>query len=101
MTEHQHGYCERCGALAPLKRVTFMQNIGVVILRFHKQVSGNLCRNCIDQTFWPMFLITLFFGWWGVISFFFTLFALPVNLVYYLGALSLPRPESGAGRLEG
>jgi len=48
-----------------------------------------------------MFLITLFFGWWGIISFFFTLVALPMNLVSYLGALSLPRPDPGAGRLEG
>jgi hypothetical protein len=38
-----------------------------------------------------MSLISFFFGWWGVISFFWTLITLPMNVITYIGALSLPR----------
>lgn len=87
--------CQACGARAPTKNVSFSQNIGVVLMRFHKSISGNLCRACIDSNFWSMTLTTLFLGWWGVISFFFTLFILPMNIITYLGALSLPRSGDG------
>ncbi|MFO0685455.1 MAG: hypothetical protein U0234_25575 [Sandaracinus sp.] len=84
-------HCQICGANAPTRSVSFSQNVGAVVLRFSRTVSGNLCRSCIDSTFWRMTLITLFFGWWGILSFFTTLFILPSNIGQYLGALSLPR----------
>jgi len=82
--------CQACGRHAPGKQVTFMQNVGVVIMRFPKTVSGALCKRCISSFFWRMTLITFFFGWWGIISFFYSLVSIPVNVVNYLGALGLP-----------
>jgi hypothetical protein len=83
--------CMACHQNAPTQNVTIWQNVGALVMRFHKKVSGNLCRNCIDKYFWEYTLITFFFGWWGVISFFFTLFILPSNLITFLGSRKLPR----------
>ena len=82
--------CQVCGHDRPLKQVTFMQNIGVLVVRFPKTLRGLLCRDCISSTFWRYTLITLFLGWWGILSFFYTLVALPTNIVNYLGSRSLP-----------
>jgi hypothetical protein len=87
-----HGsVCIACHQAAPTQFVTLWQNIGVLVMRFHKKVSGNLCRKCIDKFFWEYTLITFFFGWWGVISFFFTLFILPANLFTFIGSRKLPK----------
>jgi hypothetical protein len=89
-------YCQSCGSTsAPTKNVSFSQNVGVLVMRFSRTISGNLCRSCIDSNFWKMTLITFFFGWWGIISFFTTLFILPSNVFNYFGALSLPRGGGG------
>ncbi|APR87977.1 hypothetical protein A7982_13326 [Minicystis rosea] len=85
-----HTGCEMCGRDAPVKQVTFMQNVGLLVTRFPKTVQGQLCKRCISSCFWRMTTISFFFGWWGVISFFYTLVSIPVNIVNYLGALSLP-----------
>jgi hypothetical protein len=53
-------------------------------------LSGLLCKDCISSKFWSFTLISLFFGWWGVISFFYTLVAIPTNIVNYIGSRSLP-----------
>lgn len=83
-------YCQACTASAPTKQVTFHQNVGLVILRCPSSISGNLCRACIDKYFWKMSLISFCFGWWGGFSFFWTLGTLPMNVITYLGCLSLP-----------
>ncbi len=83
-------HCQACGDAAPTKHVSFHQNVGLVILRFPSSIKGELCRGCIDKYFWRMSLISFFFGWWGFISFFWTLFTLPMNVITYLGALSVP-----------
>jgi hypothetical protein len=88
--------CQSCGREAPTRNVTFYQNIGLLVLRLHKSMGGNLCKDCINKHFWPMTLITFFFGWWGVISFFFTLFTLPNNIIRYLGSLDLAPVPVGA-----
>jgi hypothetical protein len=84
--------CQACGRTAHTKHVRFMQNIGALIVRFPRQVEGSLCRHCIDKYFFEMTGITLVLGWWGVISFVYSLVAVPVNLFGYVGALSLPAP---------
>ena len=84
------GHCQLCGRNAPVKNVTFMQNIGALIIRFPKTVKGNLCKRCISQCFWKMTTISAFLGWWGMISFFYTLVSIPSNIVNFLGASSLP-----------
>ena len=82
--------CQLCGEDRPLKHVTLMQNIGLLVVRFPKTVSGLLCKQCISSTFWSYTLITLFLGWWGVISFFYTLVAIPRNVVNYISSRGLP-----------
>jgi hypothetical protein len=88
--------CQNCGREAPTRKVEFYQNIGLLFIRLHKNMKGNLCKDCINKFFWPMTLITLFFGWWGIISFFFTLFILPNNIIRYIGALDLAPVPVGA-----
>ena len=85
------GTCRMCGRHAPTKQVTFHQNIGALIMRFPKTISGQLCRDCIGKYFRSYTLTSLFLGWWGVISFFYTLVTIPMNIVTYLQARSLPR----------
>jgi hypothetical protein len=82
--------CQVCGRHAPVKQVTFMQNVGVIVIRFPRKVQGLLCKRCINSYFWRMTTITLFFGWWGIISFFYSLVSIPTNIVNFLGASSLP-----------
>jgi hypothetical protein len=92
----QHGGaesgCDACGRVGPSKLVTFRQNVGVLVMRFPKTITGHLCRFCIDSYFWRFTLVSWFFGWWGVISFFTTLVAIPANIFTYLGSLGLPSP---------
>jgi len=64
-----HGGCQTCGRGAPTKNVTFLQNIGLVLVRLPKTASGAMCRFCIERHFWRFTTVTFFFGWWGVISF--------------------------------
>ncbi len=86
-------YCQVCGKYAQTKYVQYYQNIGVLFVRFSKQVKGNLCKDCSSKIFWSFTTTTLFLGWWGVISFFFTLFILPNNLIQYLGSRKLEAPD--------
>jgi hypothetical protein len=83
-------YCQACKRRAPAKLVTFMQNVGCIVIRFPKTTKGYLCRLCISSFFWRYTLITFFFGWWRVISFFFSLVSIPNNIATFLGARSLP-----------
>lgn len=62
-------------------------------MRFSKEVKGNLCKDCSNKYFWPFTLTTLFLGWWGVISFFVTLYTIPNNIGCYLRTLSLESPN--------
>jgi hypothetical protein len=82
--------CQACQRVAPTKQVTFMQNIGALIIRFPKTIRGELCKRCISKYFWEMTTITFFFGWWGIISFFYTLVSIPQNIAQFLGARDLP-----------
>jgi hypothetical protein len=89
-------HCQLCGRIAPTKYVDFHQNVGALVLRFHKSIKGYLCRDCISSTFWPFTVTTLLLGWWGVISFVLTPIILLNNIVRYLSTLSLQPPRSGA-----
>jgi hypothetical protein len=93
--------CQSCGVEAPTKHVVFYQNIGALVMRFHKEIEGNLCKSCIHKYFWEFTLITLFLGWWGVISFVMTLFFyIPNNIIRYLLSLSLKPVPPGAAVAE-
>jgi hypothetical protein len=85
-----HSNCQQCGELRPVKQVQLMQNIGLLVVRFPKTLNGVLCRDCISNVFWRYTLTTLFLGWWGLISFFVTLVAIPTNIVTFVQSRRLP-----------
>jgi hypothetical protein len=67
-----------------------MQNIGMLVIRFPTTRQGDMCRRCIDQYFWTYTLVTGFLGWWGMISFIYSLVSIPTNIVNYVRAFGLP-----------
>jgi hypothetical protein len=87
------GYCEACRRVGRLQQATFMQNIGVVVLRFPRTVSGQLCKFCIDKYFFRFTAVTLMLGWWGVISFFYSLFAVPSNFINWMRSFGMVAPQ--------
>jgi hypothetical protein len=86
-------FCQSCGREAQTKYVEYYQNIGALVMRFSKNVKGNFCKDCTNKYFWSFTGTTLFLGWWGLISFFVTLFVLPNNIIRYLGTLGLESPN--------
>jgi len=87
-------YCENCGQQAQLRFVDFYQNIGAIVLRFHKRVKGNLCRDCVEKYFWEYTGTTLLLGWWGIISFFASIMTIPNNIIRYLSVMNMPRSSN-------
>ena len=88
--------CNACGIEAPTRRVTFYHNIGAIVVRFSKVINGNLCKRCIHRYFWECTTITLFLGWWGVISLIFTPVFILNNVGRYLFCLGMEPPQKGA-----
>jgi hypothetical protein len=84
------GRCQSCGAHAPTKYVEFHQNVGALVMRFHRSVRGQLCKSCIHSNFWKMTGTTMAVGWLGTISLVLTPIFVINNIVRYLGCLSLP-----------
>jgi len=92
--------CQLCLVEAPTRRITFFQNIGALVMRFHRSVDAELCKSCIHRHFWKMSGITFFLGWWGVISMIVTPFFLLNNIVRYLGCLPMAAVPAAARRAE-
>ncbi len=86
------GICQSCGRVAETKYVAYYQNIGLLFLHLLRSAKGNFCKDCTNRYFWRYTGTTLLLGWWGIISFFITLFVLPNNIIRYLGTLGLRRP---------
>ncbi len=70
-----------------------MQNIGAVVLRFPRTISGQLCKFCIDKYFFRFTTVTMFLGWWGIISFFYSLVAIPANVISWAGSIGMVTPQ--------
>ena len=90
--------CQACQTFGPVKQVMFLQQIGAVIIRFHRRVEGQLCRNCVNEHFAKTTLITSLLGWWGLISFILTPFFLLNNVIRYLSCLGLKPVDEGSQR---
>jgi hypothetical protein len=90
--------CQNCGVEASTKHVAFYQNIGLLLMRFHRSIVGNLCKSCIHKYFWQYTLVNLFLGWWGLISLIVTPFFLINNVFRYLCCLGMPAVPAGAAR---
>lgn len=85
--------CQICGSLAETKEVEFNQNIGMLVQREYSTIKGRLCKNCINREFKKRTLITMFFGWWGTISFFVTPFYLLGNIISFLPTIGMTTEE--------
>ena len=86
------GECQACGRVGPTKSVTFMQNIGALIIRFPKTITGHLCKFCVDKYAFQYTAITMLLGWWGMIPFVYSLFAVPLNLFNWARTIGMPLP---------
>ena len=89
-------YCENCGCEAPTRYVAFHQNIGLLVMRLYNGTTGNLCKRCINSTFWKYTAINLTLGWWGIISLFLTPIFCIINLCYYIPCLGMEPPAPNA-----
>jgi hypothetical protein len=92
--------CQACGIEAPTKYVAFYQNIGALVVRFHKSIEGNLCKSCIHKNFWGFTGTTFFLGWWGTISLFVTPFFILNNVGRYVFCLGMKPVPEGATKPE-
>src|SRR3954452_1786392 len=89
-------YCEKCGVEAPTRKVELHRNIGLLVMRMHQATKGDLCKPCIQKTFWNYTLVNATIGWWGIISFIVTPIFVVNNLVYNFLSLGIEPPAPGA-----
>ncbi len=89
--------CQHCGIEAPTRYVSFHQNIGMLVMRQSRSISGYLCKSCIHEHFWKFSGITLAIGWLGTVSFIITPFLLLNNLVRYVLCLGMSAVPPDAG----
>ncbi len=83
--------CQECGGDLPTQSVTLFWNVGLLLLRFHQIIRGNLCRDCIGRQFWKCTAINMLLGWWGILSLFVTPVFLALNLATYIKSRGLPK----------
>ncbi len=88
--------CQGCKAEAVTRYCTFHQNIGMVLLRRQSEISGNMCRDCIDRAFWRTTSTTIAIGWLGVVSLIVSPFLVISNLYTYAKTLRMPPPPPHA-----
>jgi hypothetical protein len=83
-------YCQCCGTVAPTIRVNINRHIGALLLMFHKSIRGYLCKLCIRRNFWEYTTVTLFLGWWGLVSLAVTPIVLINNIVVFIRSFFMP-----------
>lgn len=88
--------CQVCGVEAPTRYVEFHQNIGALVVRYHKGIKGNLCKKCIHKYFWSYTGTNLTLGWWGTISLVMTPVFTINNVIRYIGVLGMESVPSDA-----
>jgi hypothetical protein len=81
------GQCQFCGSMRQTAPVTFHRNIGMLVARQTKRLTGNLCKTCVKKNFWDFTAKNLVFGPWGMISLVVTPIYLVTNTVSYVSAL--------------
>jgi hypothetical protein len=86
--------CQSCGLPAETKYVEIYENIGLLIIRFHKSIKGELCKSCINKFFWAYTGKTMLLGWWGIISVIVTPFILLNNVFRYITTIGMNNPQS-------
>ncbi|MFI9005194.1 hypothetical protein [Streptomyces sp. NPDC053541] len=97
------GGCQACGS-QPALRTTLRAHQGLVLIMRTTKSRATLCRDCGTALHRDMTARTLYQGWWGPASFFYTFVVLVLNLVQRirLGRLAPPaggvRPPANPGR---
>lgn len=91
--------CQVCGRQVQTAQVSLNQNIGMLVARQTKSLSGHMCRECGMRLFKSMTLTTFFLGWWGVISLIVTPFFLIGNVIAWSSLRSLPQTPSEPGQI--
>lgn len=81
-----HWFCCRgCGREAKTAPIRQRRQIGLVLFRLYSNERRALCAPCAARFYRGMTGVTLFAGWWGLISFFVTPYVLISNTADYLG----------------
>lgn len=84
--------CDNCHLPAETKYIEFYENVGMLFMRKHRSVKGNLCKFCINYYFWNLTGKTMLLGWWGTISFIVTPFILLNNLLRFIFSSGMKKP---------
>lgn len=87
--------CQLCGRSAPTRKVRLYQNVGMLVMRTHRELHGELCQACISHYFWEFTLVSAVLGWWGLISCVLTALIIPNNIYHRLRSLNLGQQASG------
>lgn len=88
--------CQNCGIEAPTREVTYYQNIGALVMRFHKKFQGRVCKRCLHKLFFEYAGISAVAGWWGVISMIVNPFMILIDIFQYLTRLTMPPVPANA-----
>jgi len=75
--------CRTCGQYADTRLVSINQNIGAITMRSVKSIDGELCKKCIRKYSLKYTMVSVVFGWWGLISFFVTPVYIVTNIYHY------------------
>jgi hypothetical protein len=73
-----------------------MRHIGLIVAFQSADLRGYFCKDCFMKSFWRYTLVTFFFGWWGLVSFFLTPIVLVNNLILLCRSFGLhpKRPDA-------
>ena len=80
------GRCQVRGSMRQTAPVTFNRNIGMIVLRQTRSISGNMCKTCLGKNYWQFMGLNLLLGPWGMISLIIMPIYLVTNTVSYVSA---------------
>jgi hypothetical protein len=84
--------CRLCGS-APAAPGRFRAHQGMIVLMRFRHIDGPFCRDCGLAVFRDMTASTLLQGWWGLLSFFVTIWTVAKNAILQRRFASLGAPR--------
>lgn len=84
--------CHLC-LCGPATVISVRRNVGMILMRRWVSYRAPLCREHALKAVWDFTLLTMWQGWWGVISFYANIVALLFNTVALMKGLMLPRAQ--------
>lgn len=88
--------CRICGG-GPAVGAGAGAHVGILVVMMLRRVDGPLCRDCGIAAVRRMSAITLWAGWWGLLSFIFGPLILLINLLNWSRFRRLPPPVRAPG----